>query len=107
MTNKGKFHDFPLFVSEKQEPMKKTTLLLGLMALLMSCNAQNPKEMNTERLTYFSFDHHNTMARFNGENTKSVPKKTAESISSSTRDIPMKRTSTLMTPPFSTICWTS
>ena len=67
MTNKGKFHDFPLFVSEKQEPMKKTTLLLGLMALLMSCNAQNPKEMNTERLTYFSFDHHNTMARFNGE----------------------------------------
>ena len=50
--------------------MKKNLLLLGLLSLLGSCMSQNPQNnntMNTERLTYFSFDHHNTMARFSGE----------------------------------------
>ena len=37
------------------------------MVIVSSCISQNPKEMNTERLTYFSFDHHNTMAMFSGE----------------------------------------
>ena len=49
--------------------MKKNLLLLGLMALSISCSSQTPKNenMNKERLTYFSFDHHNTMAMFYGE----------------------------------------
>ena len=50
--------------------MKKDILLLALLALTISCNSQSPKngkDMNTERLTYFSFDHHNTMACFYGE----------------------------------------
>ena len=34
---------------------------------LASCNAQNNKNMKTERLTYFSFNHHNTMNIFYGE----------------------------------------
>ena len=67
MTNKGKPTTFPYSYPKKQKPMKKNLLLIGLIAFLMSCNAQNPKKMNSERLTYFSFDHHNTMARFNGE----------------------------------------
>lgn len=39
------------------------------MALSISCSSQTPKTeiMNKERLTYFSFDHHNTMAMFYGE----------------------------------------
>ena len=39
------------------------------MTLLISCNAQNHdnKNMKTERLTYFSYDHHNTMAWHSGE----------------------------------------
>lgn len=50
--------------------MKKHLLLIGLLAFAVSCVSQNPKnnnKMKTERLTYFSFDHHNTMALFNGE----------------------------------------
>ena len=36
---------------------------------MISCTAQNHdnKDMKTERLTYFSYDHHNSMARFSGE----------------------------------------
>lgn len=40
---------------------------------MVSCNAQNTdntKNMKTERLTYFSFDHHNTMSMYNGEKYK-------------------------------------
>ena len=37
------------------------------MCSLASCIAQNPKEMKKERLTYFSFDHHNTMVWHSGE----------------------------------------
>lgn len=51
--------------------MKKNILLIGLLAFAVSCMAQNPQnnnKMNTERLTYFSFDHHNTMMLFGGEN---------------------------------------
>ena len=52
--------------------MKKNILLISLLLTLMvSCMAQDPKnnpKMNNERLTYFSFDHHNSMALFNGEN---------------------------------------
>lgn len=51
--------------------MKKTLLLISLCTLLYSCVSQNPdnnSKMKTERLTYFSFSHHNTMAMFNGEN---------------------------------------
>ena len=50
--------------------MKKSLLLFGLLSFMVSCMSQTPKSnnvMNTERLTYFSFDHHNTMARFSGE----------------------------------------
>ena len=47
--------------------MKKKLLMLGMALIMASCIAQNPKDMNTERLTYFSFDHHNTMAMFYGE----------------------------------------
>ena len=50
--------------------VKKNILLLTAMILMVSCNAQNTnntKDMKTERLTYFSFDHHNTMAMFSGE----------------------------------------
>lgn len=46
---------------------KKNLLLLVLMCSLASCIAQNPKEMKKERLTYFSFDHHNTMVWHSGE----------------------------------------
>lgn len=42
--------------------MKKNLLLLVAIALLASCSAQNTNNMKKEeRLTYFSFDHHNTM----------------------------------------------
>ena len=37
------------------------------MCSFVSCIAQNPKDMKTERLTYFSYDHHNTMAWHSGE----------------------------------------
>ena len=50
--------------------MKKNLLLLGLLSLMVSCMSQtqnNNNAMSTERLTYFSFDHHNTMVRFSGE----------------------------------------
>lgn len=50
--------------------MKKSILLTGLICLMFSCVSQNPNTnstMKTERLIYFSFNHHNTMARFNGE----------------------------------------
>ena len=46
---------------------KKNLLLLVLMCSLASCIAQNPKEMKKERLTYFSYDHHNTMVWHSGE----------------------------------------
>ena len=42
-------------------------MLLVLMCGLVSCIAQNPKEMKEERLTYFSYDHHNTMVWHSGE----------------------------------------
>lgn len=47
--------------------MKKSLLMLGLMLFMASCIAQKPMKMNTERLTYFSFDHHNSMVMFSGE----------------------------------------
>ena len=49
--------------------MNKILLFTGLMTLAVSCASpkHNNNEMNTERLTYFSFDHHNSMAMFNGE----------------------------------------
>lgn len=50
--------------------MWKIILIVGLLTIAVSCvsqSSQNPKEMNNERLNYFSFNHHNTMARFNGE----------------------------------------
>ena len=46
---------------------EKNLLLLVLMCSLASCIAQNTKEMEKERLTYFSFDHHNTMVWHSGE----------------------------------------
>lgn len=53
--------------------MKKSILLLAFLALMVSCNAQNnnnSKNMKTERLTYFSFGHHNTMRIDIGEKYK-------------------------------------
>ncbi len=50
--------------------MKRLLLLAGLLILTVSCVSQqieNKKEMKTERLTYFSYDHHNSMAMFSGE----------------------------------------
>ncbi len=49
--------------------MKRLLLLTGLLALAGSCVSpkQNNNEMKTERLTYFNFDHHNSMAMFCGE----------------------------------------
>lgn len=44
---------------------KQLFLLAGLLAMAVSCVSpkhNNNKEMNTEHLTYFSFDHHNAMA---------------------------------------------
>ena len=46
--------------------MKKLVLIVGLLALAVSCVSQKPEEgnkMKTERLTCFSFDHHNSMAQ--------------------------------------------
>lgn len=37
------------------------------MCSFASCISQNPKDMKTERLTYFSYNHHNTMAWHSGE----------------------------------------
>lgn len=39
------------------------------MTLMISCNAQNHNnnDMKTERLTYFNYDHHNSMAWHSGE----------------------------------------
>lgn len=48
--------------------MKKTILIIGLLSTMFSCISQTPK--SDERLTYFSFDHHNSMRRFNGESYK-------------------------------------
>ena len=48
--------------------MKKSLLMLGLMLVMTSCVAQKTKNMKPDRLTYFSFDHHNTMVMFGGEN---------------------------------------
>lgn len=53
--------------------MKKNLLFTSLLFFAVSCMSQNPQnnnQMNNERLTYFSFDHHNSMAMFNGENYK-------------------------------------
>ena len=49
--------------------MKNNLLFIALLALSVSCISQPPNnnKMNTERLTYFSYDHHNTMAQFYGE----------------------------------------
>ena len=46
--------------------MKKLLLFAGLLSFAASCVPNNPgtdNEMKTERLTYFSFDHHNTMSQ--------------------------------------------
>ena len=45
--------------------MKKLVVIVGLLAFMVSCMSQKPgkNNMNTERLTYFSFDHHNSMAQ--------------------------------------------
>lgn len=54
--------------------MKKIMLLLGLLAITVACASQSPKTDNDmkkeERLTYFSYDHHNSMALNYGENYK-------------------------------------
>lgn len=44
--------------------MNRILLFSGLMAFALSCVSpkQNNNEMDTERLTYFSFDHHNSMS---------------------------------------------
>ncbi len=52
--------------------MKKNVFFLftGFMALVLSCASphhNNNNEMETERLTYFSFDHHNSMRMYSGE----------------------------------------
>ena len=60
-------------MNPKPSPVKKNALLLAFLVLMVSCNAQNndnSKNMKTERLTYFSFNHHNTMRIYNGENYK-------------------------------------
>ena len=47
--------------------MKINLLYSSLLALAVSCVSpkhNNNEEMNTERLTYFSFDHHNSMSQF-------------------------------------------
>lgn len=52
--------------------MKKNLVFSVLLFLSVSCVSQNPQnnpDMNTtEHLTYFRFDHHNTMRIFYGEN---------------------------------------
>ena len=53
--------------------MKKNLLLICLITLMVSCISQNPQNhnaMKTERLTYFSFNQHNTMRYLNGEGYK-------------------------------------
>ena len=44
--------------------MYRFLIFTGLMGLAMSCVSPqiNNNDMNTERLTYFSFDHHNSMS---------------------------------------------
>ena len=44
--------------------MNRFLIFTGLMGLAMSCASPqiNNNDMNTERLTYFSFDHHNSMS---------------------------------------------
>lgn len=45
--------------------MKKNVLIAVLLTLAMSCASQKPEnnnKMDTERLTYFSYDHHNSMS---------------------------------------------
>lgn len=45
--------------------MKRTLLLTGVIELAVSCVSPqiNNNDMNTDRLTYFSFDHHNSMSQ--------------------------------------------
>ena len=53
--------------------MKMNLLLICLNTLMFSCISQNPQNhnaMKTERLTYFSFNQHNTMRYLNGEGYK-------------------------------------
>ena len=48
--------------------MKRIPLFTGLLALVVSCaSPKHNNEMKTEHLTYFSYDHHNSMAIFYGE----------------------------------------
>ena len=50
--------------------MKKFLLIVTLVAFAVSCVSQNhntDNKMNKERLVYFSYDHHNSMAMFSGE----------------------------------------
>lgn len=52
---------------------KHIAVLIGLLAMAVSCVSQSPtnnNSMNKERLTYFSFDQHNSMAIYNGEKYK-------------------------------------
>lgn len=42
--------------------MKKNFILALLLALFFSCLSQNKNNMTSERLSYFSFDHHNSMS---------------------------------------------
>lgn len=42
--------------------MKKIILFSAILAITCSCVSQNKNIMESERLTYFSFDHHNSMA---------------------------------------------
>lgn len=50
--------------------MKIHLLLAGLLVMAVSCGSQKPEntnEMNPEHLIYFSYNHHNSMAMYNGE----------------------------------------
>lgn len=52
--------------------MKKLFFMVALLAMAVGCATQKPEtdnDMKTERLTYFSFDHHNSMA-MSGEKYK-------------------------------------
>lgn len=54
-------------------PFKKLLLFAITMVIASSCISQNKTKkdkMDNERLTYFSFDHHNSMAMYHGEKYK-------------------------------------
>ena len=53
-----------------RKAMRNILLAAGVLILAVSCASNkhnNNNDMTPERLTYFSFDHHNSMAMFYGE----------------------------------------